>query len=116
MEDIRFHFPAFSKPIMLPSTSVPAGITSRSKEYTGSTSRACTELLSLNSSFSVSNNCNARPLSTTRGTTVGSAADCENAAPARHTCNVQIQKNLRRNILRDYYLSFAPAEQAREIT
>jgi hypothetical protein len=40
------------------------------------------------------------------------AADCENAAPARHTCNVQTKTNLRRNI-RDYYLSFARPMQNR---
>src|SRR4029450_12011256 len=108
MEDIRFHFPAFSKLVMLPSTSVPTGITSRSNAYTGSTTVACTKLFCLNSSLSVRSNCSGRPLSTTRGTTVVSAAACENAAPARHTCNVQTKINFWRNILRNYYLSFAP--------
>src|SRR5262249_1636788 len=120
MEEIRFHFPAFSKPVMLPSTSVPTGITSRSNAYTGSTTVACTKLFCLNSSLSVKTNCNARPLSTTRGTLVMSepVADCENAAPAKHTCNVKRKTNLRRNIVLDYYLSFAPppVEPARKIT
>jgi len=42
MDDIRFHFPLVRKPVIVPSTSAPGGITSRSKAYTGSMILPCT--------------------------------------------------------------------------